>query len=118
MSTVLTYYSGMEERVKSVDISPLDEVLAHLHFAFRTVVEEPDELLAQRGLGRVHHRILFFVSKNPGIRVGELLAVLGVSKQALHRPLRELVAAGLLASRAEADNRRVRALRVTRTGAA
>ena len=52
----------------------------------------------ERGLGRVHHRILYFVARSPGIAVNALLGVLDVSKQALHAPLRELVDKGLIAA--------------------
>jgi DNA-binding MarR family transcriptional regulator len=76
-----------------VDLSQkdaLDDALELLHFAFRKTVEAPDRVLAKHGLGRVHHRVLFFVRRRAGLSVGELRAVLAVSKQALPRPPREL----------------------------
>ncbi len=77
---------------------PLDDPPALLFFGFRAVTAEPDRILAERGLGRVHHRILYFVGRSPGIRVGALLTTLGVSRQALNRPLRALLRAGLVES--------------------
>jgi DNA-binding MarR family transcriptional regulator len=94
-----------------------DEPLALLHFGFRAVVRGPDAVLAERGLGRVHHRILFFVARTSPT-VGDLLATLGISKQALHRPLQELVRAKLVVARPDADNRRVRRLTLSAAGAA
>jgi DNA-binding MarR family transcriptional regulator len=96
----------------------LNEALALMHFGFRKMIEEPDRLLSRRGFSRVHHRIMFFVARRPGLSVGELLQILDVSKQSLHRPMRDLIEAGLLLGRADPDNRRVKRLELTRAGAA
>lgn len=96
----------------------LNQALEALHFAFRAVVARPDQLLARRGLSRVHHRVLYFVGRNPGLSVNQLLALLQVSKQSLNAPLRQLVQARLLTAGADAEDRRVRRLRLTARGAA
>lgn len=85
-------------------------------FAFRAFTARPDEILAARGFARVHHRILYFVARRPGQRVSELLATLGVSKQALHAPLRQLVEAGLVNVAADAEDKRGRCLSLTDAG--
>jgi DNA-binding MarR family transcriptional regulator len=95
-----------------------NEPLALLHFAFRAVVKGPDAILARRRLGRVHHRILFFVARFPDRTVGELFATLGVTKQALHGPLQALQRAKLVAARPDPANRRLRRLTLTAAGAA
>lgn len=95
---------------------PPDDPSALLFFAFRALTAEPDRVLAERGLSRVHHRILYFVGQAPGLRVGRLLATLGVTKQALNRPLRELVRMGLVSATAPALERRARELRLTPEG--
>ena len=61
-----------------------------LYFGYRAFTALPDRILAEQGLGRAHHRILYFVRREPGISIGDLLALLKVSKQARHRPLRHL----------------------------
>jgi DNA-binding MarR family transcriptional regulator len=94
----------------------LNEALALMHCGFRKMVEEPDRLLARRGFGRVHHRILFFVARRPGLSVGDLLAILDVTKQSLHRPMQELVRAGLLAAVPDPENRRMKRLDLTVAG--
>jgi DNA-binding MarR family transcriptional regulator len=96
----------------------LDLALALMYFAFRKMIEEPDRLLAARGLGRVHHRVLFFVARRPGLSVGDLLAILDVSKQSLHRPMQKLATAGFVASRPHPKNRRIKRLFLTREGLA
>jgi len=96
----------------------LDDALELLHFGFRAVIAGPDAALARRGFGRVHHRVLFFVRKNPGISIGELVRWLGVSKQALHRPLTDLVGKGLVERNHDPENRRIVRLRLSRAGAA
>lgn len=95
---------------------PLDDSLELLFFAFRDLTAEPDRVLAERGLSRVHHRILYFVRRNAGLGPGELVEILRVSKQALARPLRELLAQGLVASAPVPENRRRKALRLTPAG--
>ena len=39
----------------------LNEALELFHFAFRAFTTGPDAILAEQGLQRVHHRILYFV---------------------------------------------------------
>ncbi len=97
-------------------VSEANEPLVLLHFAFRAVIKEADAQLLARGFGRVHHRILFFIARNPGQRVAELWATLGVTKQALHKPLQQLVLAKLVENRAEPSNRRLHCLNLTPRG--
>jgi DNA-binding MarR family transcriptional regulator len=98
--------------------SELSFALALTHFAFRKIIKEPDRILAKRGLGRVHHRVLFFVARRPGLSVGDLLEILDVSKQSLHRPMQDLLALRMLESVPDPKNRRVRRLHLTRRGRA
>ena len=85
-------------------------------FAYRAFTAPPDRVLAERGLGRVHHRVLYFVGREPGITVSALLAVLGVSKQALNGPLRVLVERGLVATAPDGQDGRVKRLTLTLPG--
>ena len=95
----------------------LNQALELFHFAFRAFTAKPDQLLEARGLQRVHHRILYFVGRNPGIRVSGLLATLGVSKQALHAPLRQLQAMNLVQDAPDAIDKRGKCLTLTPEGA-
>ena len=102
---------------RAPDRRPYDEAIELVFFAQRALVAEPDRLLARRGLGRVHHRIIYCIARNPGITVGNLCRVLGVTKQAVHQPLGAVVEAGLVARAADPANRRVRTLTLTARGA-
>jgi DNA-binding MarR family transcriptional regulator len=95
----------------------LRRAIEALYFAYRAFTAPPDRILAQRGLGRVHHRILYFVAHNPQISVNALLAVLDVSKQALNAPLRQLVEMKLVTMSAGEHDKRVRQLALTASGA-
>lgn len=86
-------------------------------FGYQAFTAKPDEMLARRGLSRVHHRILFFIAKYPGLSMKELLGYLGVSKQALNTPLRQLMEMHLVQSEAAADDKRKRLLGFTAEGA-
>ena len=94
----------------------LNEALEALHFAFRAVVAKPDAILAERGLSRVHHRILYFIGRKPGLSVNELLAALGISKQSLNSPLRQLTQLGLIESNIDTIDRRIKRLTLTSSG--
>ncbi|MBT4769845.1 MAG: MarR family transcriptional regulator, partial [Rhodospirillaceae bacterium] len=54
-----------------------------LFFAYRDFTGRPDEILAEFGLGRAHHRVLYFVGRNPQINVNALLNILRITKQSL-----------------------------------
>ncbi|MGG2396844.1 MarR family winged helix-turn-helix transcriptional regulator [Pseudomonas sp. SH1-B] len=86
-------------------------------FGYQAFTAKPDEMLAKRGLSRVHHRILFFIAKYPGLSMKELLGYLGVSKQALNTPLRQLMEMHLVQSETAADDKRKRLLGFTTEGA-
>ena len=92
------------------------EAIEQLYFGYRALTEQPDRILEKKGLGRVHHRILYFVGQTPNTTVNALLSTLNVSKQALNAPLRQLIEMGLVAMTTAAHDRRVRQLVLTRVG--
>lgn len=96
----------------------LRQAIESFFFAYRAFTAPPDRILAERGLGRVHHRVLYFVGRHPGIAVGPLLTILGVTKQALNAPLRQLVEAGLIDTAPDERDRRVKRLHLSEAGAA
>lgn len=96
----------------------LRDAVQAMFFAYRAFTDTPDRVLAGRGLGRVHHRILHFVGRNPGVSIKGLLEILLVSKQAINAPLRQLVDLGLVAVAAKGADRRIKELRLTPAGQA
>ena len=94
----------------------LREAIELFYFAYRSFTAGPDGILAARGLGRVHHRILYFVGRNPDVAINALLDILAVSKQALNAPLRLLLEQQLIAAHADASDRRIRRLSLTDAG--
>jgi len=89
-----------------------------LFYAYRDFTAEPDRMLDELGLGRAHHRAIYFVGRYPGMNVGELLAILRITKQSLSRVLGELVRKGYIAQKPGAVDRRQRRLELTEQGAA
>ncbi len=87
-----------------------------LFFAYRDFVADADRLLADDGFGRAHHRVLYFVSRRPGLTVAELLDILKITKQSLNRVLKDLLARGYVASRLGEADRRQRRLHATPKG--
>ena len=94
----------------------LREAIELLYFAYREFTAGPDRILAQRGLNRSHHRILYFVGRHDGISVMALLELLAVSKQALNAPLRQLVGMELVSNAPAAGDRRRKELCLTAEG--
>jgi DNA-binding MarR family transcriptional regulator len=94
----------------------LDAAVELMHFAYRSMTARPDSLLASRGLSRVHHRILHFVVRLPKPSVSDLLRTLGVSKQALNGPLRDLYAQKLITYTRAPEDARVKHLILTTEG--
>lgn len=89
-----------------------------LYFGYSHLYRGIDEGLAKQGLGRAHHRSLYFIARNPDINVSELLRILGITKQSLGRVVNELSDRGLIEVRTGREDRRQRLLRVTAAGAA
>ncbi|MEX2647394.1 MAG: MarR family transcriptional regulator [Alphaproteobacteria bacterium] len=89
-----------------------------LFYAYRDFTGEPDAILAEYGLGRAHHRVLYFVGRHPGMTVSDLLGILKITKQSLNRVLGQLVREGFVERATGARDRRQRLLRLTEKGAA
>ena len=89
-----------------------------LFFGYRDFTAGADALLETLGMGRAQHRVLHFVGRRPGLTVGELLAVLGITKQSLGRVLTPLVAGGYVVQAPGRSDRRQRLLSLTETGQA
>src|SRR5579871_4980992 len=95
---------------------PMYELIELLFFAYRDFVGDADRLLETYGFGRAHHRVLYFVSRRPGLTIAELLEILRITKQSLNRVLRELVDKNFVEIRAGAFDRRRRQLYATPDG--
>ena len=87
-----------------------------LFFAYRDFTSEPDRILERYGFGRAHHRVLYFVGRNPSISVSELLGILGITKQSLSRVLSQLIREGFIKQRHGEQDRRRRLLELTDRG--
>lgn len=109
-------FGGYVNMIDSSRQAALRESIELLFFAYRAFTARPDRILGQRGLGRVHHRVLYFVARNPGIGISGLLGILAVSKQALNGPLRQLAEMNLVDIRPAAHDGRVKQLRLSAEG--
>ena len=89
-----------------------------LYFAYRDFTAEPDAILAEYGFGRAHHRVIYFVGRNPRINVSELLANLKITKQSLSRVLGQLVREEFIVQYEGVQDRRQRLLELTPKGVA
>lgn len=114
----------MEKYVNMADINSsrtLDDaevvvLIELLFFAYRDFVSDPDELLAELGFGRAHHRVLHFVGRDSGMTVAQLLDMLRITKQSLSRVLKELIGKGYVFQREGEEDRRQRLLYLSPKG--
>lgn len=94
----------------------LRQGLELLFFAYRDFTAEPDAILEEYGFGRAHHRVIYFVGRNPNMTVSDLLGILRITKQSLSRVLGQLVAEGFITQRPGVRDRRQRLLELTEKG--
>jgi DNA-binding MarR family transcriptional regulator len=88
-----------------------------LFYAYRDFTTEADAMLLQYNFGRAHHRVIYFVGRNPGMPVAALLDILKITKQSLSRVLGQLVRQGFIIQRPGPRDRRQRLLELTTQGA-
>ena len=88
-----------------------------LYFGHSHLTRSIDQGLAEQGLGRAHHRSLYFIARRPDMTVSELLSLLAITKQSLGRVLGELTERDLVETRPGERDRRQRLLRLTPAGA-
>ena len=89
-----------------------------LIFGSAQLARTNDPRLTERGLGRAHARAVYFIGRRPGLSVGALRRLLGVTKQSLGRVLGDLTEHALIEAQSGEEDRRQRHLRLTVEGAA
>lgn len=107
--------SELYKPITSEEIANLDTI-EHFFFAYRDFVSDPDIMLKNLGFGRAHHRVLYFVNRNPGMTVAELLFILKITKQSLGRVLKQLIASEYIIQNEGENDRRKRLLYPTPKG--
>lgn len=109
--------AGKPIRTAITDEDGIDFAIIELFFfAYRDFTSDPDQILADYGFGRAHHRVLHFVNRRPGLTVAELLDVLKITKQSLARVLKQLIDTGHVIQVQGPRDRRQRELYPTAKG--
>ena len=94
----------------------LNLALESMHFGFRAMTYKPDQQLARLDLARIHHRLLYFLARHPGCSVNELLQIMRISKQYLHKPLKIMISLGYVSQQADSEDRRIKRIQLTAKG--
>ena len=87
-----------------------------LFYAYRDFTNEADTILFEIGLGRAHHRVIYFVGKKPGMTVSDLLSILRITKQSLSRVLSRLISEEYVYQKIGSIDKRQRLLFLTSKG--
>ncbi len=88
-----------------------------LYFGYTRLTRSIDDHLAKNGLGRAHHRALYFIARQPDLTVSDLLAYLAITKQSLGRVVTDLIDRGYVVTQTGKADRRQKLLRLTAQGA-
>jgi DNA-binding MarR family transcriptional regulator len=115
MKKAATRAAGLH-RASLDKVHDLDAALELMYYGWRGMTLSADQYLATLGLSRPHHRILYVVARQPDISIGSLIDVLGISKQALNRPLGLLLQRELMTSKRSPEQHRSKLLRLTPAG--
>ena len=67
--------SGAPATASGDEPAPFYDLIELFFFAYRDFVGDDDRLLEAYGFGRAHHRVLYFVSRRPGLTIAELLEI-------------------------------------------
>jgi len=94
----------------------LRQTIEMLFFAYRDFTKEPDKMLERIGLGRAHHRAVYFIGRNPATTVTGLLDILKIRKQSLSRVLNQLILEFYVYQEVSQDDRRKKLLYLTKKG--
>lgn len=89
-----------------------------LFFAHGSLWRAIDARLADYDLGRAHYRTLYFIARQPGLSITDLLGYLGITKQSLGRVVKDLDARDYLITRPGNRDRRQKEMRLTDAGKA
>lgn len=76
----------------------------------------PTSSLLNGDFRRAHHRILFVIARHSGITVGDLGIRLAISKQSMHRTLKQLLDDGYATFQRDPSQHRFKALHLTKAG--
>lgn len=96
--------------------------LERMHYVYQNYVRGSNHVMDKLGLGRAHHRVLYFIARGRtaagtgGVR--GMAQRLGISKQALHKTLRELIEHDLAVSAPDPANKREHFITLTPKGLA
>jgi DNA-binding MarR family transcriptional regulator len=115
MQKKMSHAAGLH-RVSLNKLHDLDAALELMYYGWRGMTLSADQYLATLGLSRPHHRILYVVARQPDISIGALIEILGISKQAVNRPLNLLLQRKLLTSTRSTEQHRSKLLRLTAAG--
>ncbi|MCX8996562.1 MarR family transcriptional regulator [Rhizobiaceae bacterium BDR2-2] len=107
----------VQPTLPAVDDGSIDfELIELFFFAYRDFTSDPDAILERLGFGRAHHRVVYFVSRQPGMTIADLLETLQITKQSLARVLKQLIDNGYIRQMAGPEDRRQRRLYPTLSG--
>jgi len=116
VTTPVLAASPRVKRMQLQRLHELDEAIELIYFGSLGTTRNANDYLAQYGFSQAHHRVLYMLARHAGLNVGELVKVLGISKQAAQRPIKQLMDGGYLSVQRDPVQHRFKILKLTAKG--
>ena len=69
----------------------IKDFIEQIFYAYRETYSDPKKILKKYSFGTAHHRVIHLIERHSGITISGLLIKLKITKQSLHRVLRDLI---------------------------
>jgi len=69
----------------------IKDFIEQIFYAYRDTYSDPKKILKKYSFGTAHHRAIHLIERHEGLTISDLLNKLKVTKQSLHRVLRDLI---------------------------
>ncbi|WP_338329846.1 MarR family transcriptional regulator [Commensalibacter sp. Nvir] len=99
--------------LKEKKLRLIQDILFFIHYE-ATKLMKP--VLKFYHIGHAHHRLIQFICNYPGISIGEVRTLLGITKQSLNRVLNELVKLNYVEINIDQNDKRKKRLYLTKKG--
>ena len=86
----------------------LKDLIEKLFVSYRETFSDAKKILDKHSIGLAHHKVIHLLSMYQGISISELLKRLKVTKQSLHRVLKDLIKLEILTFRKDNQDTRVK----------
>ena len=97
--------------------SQLKDLIEKLFTSYRELFSDAKKVLDKHSIGIAHHKVLHLLSMYEGITISELLKKLKITKQSLHRVLKDLINLDVIIFQKDKQDKRIKHIFLNDKGA-